>query len=167
MRSSIARTALLGLLLLGSAGCGGSSQPPRGGALGPTVQAPLRFAGRLSLSGSLAGAREGGVLVRLVEQATGRVVLRRIYDLGDPLWDRRAAEQSLYFALTPDSAFDAEPPVHAPIVLEAVHLPAGVAAEPSAADERVVVLAEPGVLDVELRLHGAAEVAGAHAPSPR
>lgn len=153
--------------LLALAACGRSVEPTAAGGSGPIVTAPLEFTGRLVLDGSFAASREGGVLVRLVEQTTGRIVLQRIYDLGDPAWDRRDREQALYFALDPDCAFDARPPVRAPLLVEAVHLPPGIAAEPSAADERVAVVAEPGARDLDLLLHGAAEVAGAHSPAPR
>lgn len=166
MRSSLRRAAFAALLLA-FASCGRSGQPPADLVPGPVVEAPLRCSGRLILSGSLAAAREGGMLVRLVEQATGRVLLQRIYDLGDPLWDRREAEQALYFGLDPDFAFDAAPPIHAPLVVEAVHLPPGVAAEPGASDERVAVVADVGARDLQLALHGAAAVAGAHPPQAR
>lgn len=133
------------------------------------MKGELRFVGRLVLEGALARAKDGGICVRLVEGDTGRVLLQRVYELGDPTWDRRAERQALYFALTPADAFDAEPPVRAPIVLEAFHLPPGtnpgdavLAGEPS---DHVRERAEPGAGDVELVLSTGAAVASG-APEP-
>src|SRR5437868_3720868 len=129
MRANIARRrsavafaglALAALALTETTSCRRRERVPQ--SQGAVVSEELRFVGRVVLEGALAHAREGGICVRLVEQDTGRVVLQRIYDIGDPAWDRRAERQALYFSLTPADAFDAEPPVHAPIVLEAFQL---------------------------------------------
>lgn len=164
MRANLARrrtgTVLTLLVLLGAGACHREERPRSQGAI---VREELRFVGRLVLEGALGRAHDGGICVRLVEGDTGRVLLQRVYDLGDPSWDRWSDRQALYFALTPADAFDAEAPVRAPIVLEAFHLPPGtnpgdaeLAGEPS---DRVREQAVPGRGDVELVLSSAASVA--------
>lgn len=155
---ALAAGSMTGALL----SCGPSAGEIEFAASHPVVEGPLAVSGRLTLTGSLASAREGGINLRLVESWSGRVLLQRVYDLGDPLWDRRDEEQGLYFALTPEFALDARPPVRAPIALEAVHLPPGIAVEPSADDERVSVVWTPGVRERDLVLHVAVDLASGH-----
>lgn len=133
-------------------------------ALGPVITEPLAVAGRLTLSGGLAKADGGGVVLRLVEQATGRVLLQRTYDLADPLWDRREGSQGVYFALDARDAVAAAAPVHAPLVFEAAYVAtrSGVLLRPD--DTRVsVALAQPA-RELELELQSEAIVAGADTP---
>lgn len=138
-------------------------------ARGPLVTGPLSAAGRIELSGALARARDGGVAVRLVEQESGRVLLQRIYDLGDPLWTRRDDGQSLYFSLGPEHEFDAQAPAHAPLVLEAVHLPATGSGEPQANDSRVslAVGARSSESELSLRVDGAVAASEPSRPPSR
>lgn len=140
--------------------CGPSASELEFAAAHPVVEARLAVSGRLTLTGSLATAREGGINLRLVERWSGRVLLQRIYDLADPLWDRRDDEQGLYFALTPEFELDARPPVRAPVVLEAVYLPPGVAVEPAPDDERVSVAWRADGEERDLVLHVAVDLAG-------
>ena len=122
-----------GALVVLLAACGRSGDGAEFSAEHPVVEGRLASIGRLTLTGALADAREGGVNLRLVEAWSGRVLLQRVYDLGDPLWDRRGEWQSLYYAVGPGFELDARPPVRAPLVLEAIHLPPGVAVEPGCA----------------------------------
>ena len=132
--------------------------------LGPVVTEPLAVSGRLTLAGGLADSDAGAIVVRLVEQATRRVLLQRTYDLADPLWDRREASQVLYFALDARDGVASSAPVHAPLVLEAVHVSAGRGVLARQDDTRVsVALARPA-RELELELRGEAVVAGTDAP---
>jgi hypothetical protein len=117
----------LAVLALWTAGgcCGEACDPDAS-----VVAAPLRLRGQLSVTGLHDPEAEGGVLLRLVEQESGRVLLRRVYDLGDPAWQRSEGRCFLYYSLSPEFAFDAEAPIRAPLVVEALHLPPGVAAVP-------------------------------------
>ncbi|MBI5361839.1 MAG: hypothetical protein HZA53_01590 [Planctomycetes bacterium] len=150
-----------GLLAGALASCAPGGDAAENHADHPIVQGRLAVLGRLTLTGALADAREGGVNLRIVEAWSGRVLLQRVYDLGDPLWDRRDSSQALYYAIGPGFEFDARPPVRGPLVLEVIHLPPGVAIEPKPAFERVAVAWEPDGAERDLVLHGAAAVAGA------
>jgi len=157
---SLLGSSLLGFTLLA---CSREPAPPTA-ELGPLVTEPLAVSGRLTLSGGLADSDAGAIVVRLVEQGTGRVLLQRTYDLADPLWDRRDVSQLLYFALDARDELAAGTPVHAPLVLEAVHVSAGRGVLARQDDFRVgVALARPA-RELELELRGDAVVAGADAP---
>jgi hypothetical protein len=132
--------------------------------LGPVVTEPLAVSGRLTLAGGLADSDAGAIVVRLVEQATGRVLLQRTYDLADPLWDRREVSQVLYFALDARDGVASGAPVHAPLVLEAVHVSAGRGVLARQDDTRVAVALARPARELELELRGEAVVAGADAP---
>ncbi len=165
--------ALCGAALLGVWGAGGCSRTTGESATataarGLLITGPLSATGRIELSGALARTRDGGVALRLVEQDSGRVLLQRIYDLGDPLWTRRDDGQSLYFALGPEHEFDSHAPAHAPLVLEAIHLPATGSGEPQANDPRVSIAVEARSSERELSLRVDGAVAASeqsHAPS--
>lgn len=156
-------------LVVALAACGPSEGGAEFSAQHPVVEAPLASIGRLTLTGSLADAREGGVNLRIVEAWSGRVLLQRVYDLGDPLWDRREVSQALYYAIGPGFELDAAAPVRAPLALEVIHLPPGVAVEPRPGFERVSVAFTPDGVERDLVLHAAAAVAGAEpaADAPR
>lgn len=156
--ASLVFAAALGV----AASCGhpsGKSQAQHAVALGPRIEGPFRASGRLEVCGALAQPADGGVVLRLVEQGTGRVVLQRTYDLRDPAWDRRAGCASLYWTLGDAHVFDGTEPVHEPLVLEAVELPASRPADPRPDDPRVSVAVGARTSGLELSLVSDATVA--------
>jgi len=159
------RTRLLTLACLLASGCSAELPPAA------EFQGELRVAGQLALTGGLAQVREGGLCLRLSEKGSGRVLLQRIYDLGDPLWDRRDEHQALYFALGAEHAFDATPPILAPLEFAAVYLEPGVTRPAGDIEPRVTLAYAGPVTDARLTLHASSELAGVaeplRPPSPR
>lgn len=155
--------APLGALACAALACSRTEPAPRP-AHGPLITAPLATAGRLTLTGVLSDAAEGAVVVQLVETHSGRVLLRRTYDLADPAWDRRHMSQALYFAIDERDALDVEPPVHAPLVCEAAYVQPSRAALPGPDGPRVSATFERLTSELDLELHSEAAVAGATTP---
>jgi len=132
-------------------------------ASGPVITEPLSVSGRLTLSGGLARIDGGGVVLRLVEQGTGRVLLQRTYDLADPIWDRRDVAQCVYFALDARDGVTTTS-VHAPLVLEAIYVATRSGVLVRDGDERVSVALTRPAHELELELQSDAVVAGADTP---
>jgi hypothetical protein len=101
------KTALpfAGLLLLCAACERSSTTPVRETLADPVAHGtPLRFAGELVLTGPVARATEGGIVVALRRIGGTRDLWQRTYDIADPWWTQLPSSRVLSFALTEEDA---------------------------------------------------------------
>lgn len=104
---------LAGLLLF-CAACERANPPPGREALADPVAngISLRFAGELVLTGPVARATEGAIVVALRRIGGTRDLWQRTYDIADPWWTQMPSSRVLPFGLTEEDAIvDPAPPL--------------------------------------------------------
>lgn len=114
---------------------------------------PLRFTGEVVLTGRLARASTGAVVI-LVRPVGGKdASWRRSYEVADPWWTQTASGRSLPFGLSPDDALvDPAPPLSAEMEIVARYDPDG---NPDTLDTdavEVATRARTGATDLVLTL---------------
>jgi hypothetical protein len=142
-----------GLLLL-CAACERASPPVHEALADPVAKGtPLRFAGELVLTGPVARASDGAIVVALRRIGGTRALWQRSYELTDPWWTQSPASRVLPFGLSEaDAIVDPLPPLAVEMEIVARFDPDG---NPDTIDPgavEVVARARTGATDVVLTL---------------